>query len=196
MSRKKKKHVSVDSAAEGNSRRSFVVLGALATGALATLTPLVVGLRAFFAPLAQTSKRPKVRVALLSQVPDDGMPRNFPVKTDRIDAWTKYPAQRIGSVYLIRQPGAELPRALSAKCPHAGCFVGYTSGDELFRCPCHTSAFKLDGSRARGDAEVAPRGMDELPVELRSVAGADGTQEVWVEFIDFQTGHKEAIPTV
>jgi hypothetical protein len=39
--------------------------------------------------------------------------------------------------------------------------------------------------------------MDHLPVELVSIAMADGakTSEVWVEFIDFQTGHKEAIPS-
>ncbi len=39
--------------------------------------------------------------------------------------------------------------------------------------------------------------MDRLPVELRTMASAgDGEiAEVWIEFIDFQTGHKEAIPT-
>jgi Rieske Fe-S protein len=66
----------------------------------------------------------------------------------------------------------------------------------MFRCPCHTSEFKLDGARARGDAEVSPRDMDRLPVTLVSVeTGGKSVQEVWIEFIDFQTGHKEAIPT-
>lgn len=181
-----------------NNRRSFVAaVATVVAGAVAILTPLAVGIVTFLSPLFKRSSTSKVRVALLDQVPDDGMPRAFPVITDRIDAWTKYPAQRIGSVYLIRKPGEEKPLALTAKCPHAGCFVGYTPGDSLFRCPCHTSAFNLDGTRARGDAEVAPRGMDHLPVELVSIATADGgkTNEVWVEFIDFQTGHKEAIPS-
>jgi menaquinol-cytochrome c reductase iron-sulfur subunit len=180
-----------------NSRRSFIaVVTTIVAGAIAILTPFAVGIVTFFSPLFKKSSSSKVRVALLDQVPDDGMPRSFPVVADRVDAWTKYPAQRIGSVYLIRQPGEEKPTAFTAKCPHAGCFIGYTSGDSMFRCPCHTSAFKLDGTRANGDAEVSPRDMDRLPVELVQVAADGGkTSEVWIEFIDFQTGHKEAIPS-
>jgi Rieske Fe-S protein len=181
----------------GNRRSFFTIAAALATGAVAMLTPVGVGLATFFSPLFRKSKSPSVRVALLDQAPDDGMPRYFPIITDRVDAWTRYPAQRIGAVYLVRQPGEAKPTAFTAKCPHAGCSIGYTPGAKLFMCPCHTSSFNLDGTRARGDAEVAPRGMDRLPVEIRQFAAADGHEvaEVWVEFIDFQTGHKEAIPT-
>lgn len=180
-----------------NRRTFFEKLAAVVAGTLAIVTPFVVGAVAFISPLFKKNTSPQVRVALLSQVPDDGLPRSFPVVTNHVDAWTKYPEQRVGSVYLIRKPGEAKPTAFTAKCPHAGCFVGYKLGDELFRCPCHTSAFNLDGSRAHGDAEVAPRGMDRLPVELRTVNLSDesATTEVWVEFIDFQTGHKEAIPT-
>lgn len=208
---------------ENNRRTFFAAAATVVAGGVAVLTPLVAGLVTFFAPLSKRSSKSKVRIALLDQVPDDGIPRSFPVVTDRIDAWTKYPEQRVGSVYLVRQPGEEKPTAFTAKCPHAGCFIGYTPGDDQFRCPCHTSAFKLDGTRANGDAEVSPRDMDRLPVELRTTGeepaghglqrrrrrrlgpgapdqpdGAAVAQaiEVWVEFIDFQTGHKEAIPTV
>ena len=181
-----------------NNRRSFIaIVTTVVAGAITLLTPLAVGIVTFLSPLFKKSSSTKVRVALLDQVPDDGMPRAFPVVMDRVDAWTKYPAQRVGSVYLIRKSGEEKPLALAAKCPHAGCFIGYTPGDSLFRCPCHTSAFQLDGARAHGDAEVAPRDMDHLPVELVEIATADGTKarEVWIEFIDFQTGLKEAIPS-
>jgi menaquinol-cytochrome c reductase iron-sulfur subunit len=209
------------------SRRSFVaVAAALITGGIAMLTPLGVGLAAFFSPLKRKAQSSLVRVALLDQVPDDGAPRSFPVLADRVDAWNRYPAQRIGAVYLLRKQGERMPKAFTAKCPHAGCFIGYAPGAEEFRCPCHTSAFNLDGTRVRGDAEVAPRDMDPLKVELR-VAGRDAAPdgrglrfrrrrrggrdvdveanaalapdgdvvEVWVEFVDFQTGHKEQIPT-
>ncbi len=181
-----------------NNRRTFVAaLVAIVAGTIALLTPLVAGIVTFLSPLSKKSSSSKVRVALLDQVPADGVPRAFPVITDRIDAWNRYPEQRIGSVYLVRNPGEDKPTAFTAKCPHAGCFIGFTPGDDLFRCPCHTSAFKLDGVRAHGDAEVSPRDMDRLPVELVEVAANDGTKvsEVWIEFIDFQTGHKEAIPT-
>jgi menaquinol-cytochrome c reductase iron-sulfur subunit len=212
------------------TRRSFVaVAAALVTGAVAVLTPIGVGLASFFSPLRRKAAASStVRIALLEQVPDDGVPRSFPVLADRVDAWNRYPAQRVGAVYLVRQVGEEAPVAFTAKCPHAGCFIGFTPGDDTFKCPCHTSAFKLDGTRVNGDAEVSPRDMDELEVELvtidpqapigkhirdrhrlrrRGRGGSDhadrrvpepppGTHiEVWVDFVDFQTGHKEQVPT-
>jgi menaquinol-cytochrome c reductase iron-sulfur subunit len=210
------------------------VATAVVTGAIATLTPLGAGLATFLSPLRRKATSSEVRVALLEQVPDDGVPRMFSVQADRVDAWNRYPAQRIGAVYLVRKPGEATPVAFTAKCPHAGCFIGYTPGDKEFKCPCHTSAFKLDGSRVNGDAEVAPRDMDTLTVELRLIdpasaadePAADGPAgdgpgrrvrrrqrgralpeaeagdvaashvEVWVDFVDFQTGHKERIATV
>jgi Rieske Fe-S protein len=211
------------------SRRSFLtVVAAIVTGAMAVLTPLGVGLAAFFSPLRRKASAASVRVALLEQVPDDGVPRLFTVLADRVDAWNRYPSLRIGAVYLVRNKGDEAPIAFTAKCPHAGCFIGYTPGAAEFQCPCHTSAFKLDGVRVHGDAEVAPRDMDELEVELvtidpaapperrvrqrrrlrrrgdgprrgppRDEAPPPGTHvEVWVVFVDYQTGRKDRVPTV
>ena len=180
-----------------NRRSFFAAAAAVVLGGIAVLTPIGVGIASFLTPLFRKSQSSEVRIALLDQIPDDGMPRSFPVLADREDAWTRYPAQRIGAVYLIRKAGEAKPTAFTAKCPHAGCFIGYTPGAKVFQCPCHTSAFNLDGSRVNGDAEVSPRGMDELPVEIRQVKTADGQQlaEVWIEFIDFQTGHAERVPT-
>jgi len=183
--------------ASDDRRSFFAVVTTVVAGGLSLLTPLAAGLTVFFSPLFRRAKSPLVRITLLGEVPDDGVPRNFSVITDRIDAWNRYPAQRIGAVYLIRQPGEQKPVAFSAKCPHAGCFIGYAPGEQRFQCPCHTSAFHLDGTRLHGDQEVAPRGMDTLPVELREIelAGGQHATEVWVEFIDYQTGRKEKIPT-
>jgi len=180
-----------------NRRTFFAAAAAVVTGSIALVVPLGAGIASFLTPLFRKSKSSDVRVALLDQVPDDGMPRYFPVIADRVDAWTRYPAQRIGAVYLVRKPGEVQPLAFTAKCPHAGCFIGYAAGSNVFNCPCHTSSFNLDGTRVRGDSEVSPRDMDPLPVEIRQVTTADGGElaEVWVEFIDFQTGHKERIPT-
>lgn len=179
-----------------NRRSFFTAILAVATGAVAMVTPVVVGVVSYFSPLFRRHQSPEVRIALLSQVPADGVPRFFPVSHDREDAWNRYPEQKVGAVYLVRNEGEEKPTAFTAKCPHAGCFVGYTVGDSEFRCPCHTSSFNLDGSRVRGDDEVAPRDMDRLPVTLKEIGEDDSrVTEVWVEFIDFQTGHAEQVPT-
>ena len=177
-----------------DNRRSFF---AILAGAAALLTPLAAGIASFLSPLSRKGSSSLVRVALLCQVPDDGLPHLFPVIADREDAWNRYPRQRIGAVYLVRQPGEIEPVAFTAKCPHAGCFIGYTSGDDHFQCPCHTSAFNFDGTRRNGDQEVSPRGMDQLKVELSEITSNEGEEatEVYVEFIDYQTGHKKKIPT-
>ena len=184
---------------EKQGRRSFLTVSiTILSGAVAMLTPLAVGIVTFLSPLFRRSQPPEVRIALLNQVNPDGRPQLFPVCTDREDAWNRYPAQKIGAVYLIRLEGSDVPVAFTAKCPHAGCYIGYTAGDEYFRCPCHTSNFNLDGSRSKGDAEVSPRDMDELPVKLKKIKDQDGQEvtEVWVEFIDYQTGKKEKVPTI
>jgi Rieske Fe-S protein len=179
------------------NRRSFVTAAAaFVAGGLAIVAPVGAGLATFFSPLFRRSKPSQVRVALLDQVPDDGVPRFFPVLADRVDAWNRQPAQRIGAVYLVREKGADAPVAFTAKCPHAGCFIGYTPGEDAFKCPCHTSSFKLDGTRVSGDREVSPRDMDKLAIEVREAKAGDETlSEVWVEFVDFETGRKEQIRT-
>ena len=178
----------------GENRRSFF---AILTGTLAVLGPIGAGLWMFFSPLFRKSSSPEVRVALLDQVPDDGKPHFFPVVSDRQDAWTHYDAQKVGAVYLVRQPGEEKLIAFTAKCPHAGCSIGYSAEEQKFKCPCHTSAFNLDGARVNGDKEVAPRDMDPLEVNLNTVRGDDdmSVKEVMVTFVDFKTGHSEKIPS-
>ena len=81
--------------------------------------------------------------------------------------------------------GAE---ALQTTCPHAGCMVDYRPDSAVFKCPCHNSAFQLDGSII--EPSPAPRPMDSLRCEVRTRAG---TKEVWVEFENFYTGIGEKI---
>ncbi|MCH2113658.1 MAG: Rieske 2Fe-2S domain-containing protein [Pirellulales bacterium] len=181
-------------AAKEKNRRSFF---AILAGAIAMLGPIGAGICTFLSPLFRQTQSPAVRVGLLSQVPDDGEPHFFSVVTDWQDAWNRYPRQKIGAVYLIRQPGANAPIAFTAKCPHAGCSIGYSAAEGVFKCPCHTSVFNIDGTRAQGDEEVAPRDMDLLDVSLEELAveGGDPVIEIWVNFVDYQTGRSTKMPT-
>jgi menaquinol-cytochrome c reductase iron-sulfur subunit len=175
-------------------RNFFIKAGAIVCGSLLAIVPLASAVAVFISPVWRKHVGSWVRVALLDQVPDNGKPVGFPVITDREDAWNRYPAQRIGAVYLVRKPGVETPTAFTATCPHAGCFIGYTPGQDHFQCPCHTSAFNFDGTRVNGDREVAPRGMDSLEVEVRPSKADSNIREVWVHYERFQTGKKEKIP--
>jgi glycine/D-amino acid oxidase-like deaminating enzyme/nitrite reductase/ring-hydroxylating ferredoxin subunit len=52
-------------------------------------------------------------------------------------------------------------RAVSAKCTHMGCIVGWNSGERTWDCPCHGSRFAPDGSVVSSPATAS---LD--PVEL------------------------------
>ena len=156
-------------------------------GGLLALVPAGAGLAVFLDPLRRKTAGPggAVRVASLNALPNDGVPRKFPVIADRSDAWNKYPNTAIGAVYLRRTGDREVA-ALHVVCPHAGCFVDYAADRDNFLCPCHNSTFALDGS-INDPKSPSPRGMDPLEVELRG-------NEIWVAFKNFRAGTHERIP--
>ena len=56
----------------------------------------------------------------------------------------------VGDVVLT-QPTAGVFKGLSTECPHKGCAVSAVADGEI-TCPCHGSAFGLDGAVLKGPA--------------------------------------------
>jgi len=163
-------------------RRGFLTkLMAILCGGLATLPPLAAGVWAFLDPLGRKAGGAKfLPVTDLSAIPDDGVPRQFAVISDRTDAWTGFAAEPIGAVYLRREKGSNEVEALSATCPHAGCFVEMEGAGKCFRCPCHNSTFTLDGGIVA--PSPSPRAMDGLECRVTK------SGEVEVKFEKFRAG--------
>lgn len=168
-------------------RRGFLAkVMAVVTGGLATLPPLAAGLWAFLDPLSRKGAGAKfLPITELSAIPDDGMPRQFAVISDRVDAWTGFAAEPIGAVYLRREKGSATVEALSATCPHAGCFVEMEGTGKCFRCPCHNSTFTLDGGIVA--PSPSPRAMDALECRVAK------NGEVEVMFQKFRAGIAEKV---
>jgi menaquinol-cytochrome c reductase iron-sulfur subunit len=168
-------------------RDFFKTVWAAVIGAFLGLVPLGAGLTVFLDPLRRkTADSNTVWVTSLDALPDDGVPRKFPVLATRVDAWNRTTQVPIGAVYL-RRTGERQIQAFNVVCPHAGCFVDYLSDRSHYLCPCHNSTFTVDG-RIDDRASPAPRGLDSLAVELRN------GKEVWVKFQNFQAGRPEKIP--
>jgi len=172
----------------GEDRRGFLKkFLASAIGAVLMLVPAVAGLRVMLDPLRRKSAAGGlVRVTSLEALSADGVPRKFSVVADREDAWNKFRNVPIGAVYLRRTTEGRL-EALNVVCPHAGCFVDFNGGRGQFICPCHNSAFAMDGRIADAKSPSA-RGLDTLEVEVRN------EKEVWVKFQNFEAGKAEKVP--
>lgn len=170
-------------------RRNFLLeFWTIAIGGIVGLFPFLSGLAVLLDPLGRSKASEdgpeSVRVASFSAVPDDGVPRQFPVVKDKKDAWTFSPNERVGAVFLRRESGSETVEAFNCVCPHAGCFIGYDNTNDLFQCPCHTSAFNLDGSIIA--PSPSPRDMDKLETKVE-----DGW--VTVAFANYIPGKHEKI---
>ena len=179
---------------EDRPRRGFLVrFLAVLIGGFVALAPVLPGLAVLLDPLRKRQGGAgggrRIRVARLDAVPDDGVPRQFPVIADEVDGWNRTADQPIGSVYLRRLPGSDKVEALNAICPHAGCFIAVieTAQGKRLGCPCHTSVFDLSGEMLSG---VSPRAMDPLTVDEQALAESG---EVWIEFQNFHTGRHDRV---
>jgi len=176
-------------------RRNFLTkFLAIVIGGLIMAVPLASGLALFFDPLlrrrrsahdpeARRDAEGYLRVASLAALPEGGRPQVFTVYDDVVDAWNKFGNQPIGRVYLRKLADGRVT-AFNVRCPHLGCAVDYRPSQNDYFCPCHTSAFNLDGQK---ENEIPPRGMDSLEVKIK------GGSEVWVRYESFKAGTPEKI---
>ncbi|WP_165064175.1 QcrA and Rieske domain-containing protein [Paludisphaera rhizosphaerae] len=173
------------------NRRDFHRLGTRVLGALVKLAVAVPAAAFLLNPLRRKGdggSETFESLVPLSQLPV-GVPKSFGIVRDQIDGWVKYPKEPAGSVWLVRQPEGVEPAvvAFSAECPHLGCAINMGDDGKHFVCPCHTSAFDIEG---KPQNQVPPRPMDRLDVELSK----DADPIVRVRFQRFRTLAEEKIP--
>lgn len=170
-------------------RRGFLAAAAsVVIGGIMTLTPIAAGVAFLLDPLLRRrssfrggDKDGFLPVAKLSQLPDDGTPLRFPLRADKIDAWNVFKDQTIGTVYLRKMPGDQVI-AFNDTCPHLGCKVEFQDASRSFLCPCHASAFTLEGEPTN---KIPPRPLDKLEIKT------DANGDVWVKYQDYQCGIKK-----
>jgi menaquinol-cytochrome c reductase iron-sulfur subunit len=180
----------------GERRSFFTKAAAIVVGAIVAIFPFAAGLGVLLDPLRRraTANHAEeavqfVRLGPLDILRADGIPHQFALTDDVADAWTRSPAQRVGSAFLMRTDSPAGPKitALSSVCPHLGCAVDFNGKAGEFECPCHASAFAEDGKKLYGPSL---RGLDPLEVKL---VENDGKQEIWVECARFRAGIAERI---
>ena len=64
-------------------------------------------------------------------------------------------------------------------------FLSNKPAEKIYFCPCHTSEFKLDGTKQN---DIPPRHLDTLEIQIRNGG------EVWLKFQNFRATTPEKIP--
>jgi menaquinol-cytochrome c reductase iron-sulfur subunit len=181
-----------------STRRDFHRIGTFLLGGLMALVLAVPGVGYLLTPIlkrrgsgAETSDgadESYFDLARLSEL-TEGVPKSFSILAERQDAWVRYPREPLGSVWLLRQPAgsSEPVIAYTAECPHLGCSVNLSADGQRFACPCHNSAFTLEGTPVNS---IPPRPMDRLAVQLSD----DADPRIRVRFERFRTMAEEKIP--
>lgn len=147
--------------AEPRPTRRTVTLAIVAGGCAIAAATAIPAAAFVAAPIASKGAAGHwVRTLRLEQLVD-GEPKRVAIVDDRRDAWTIERAVELGSVWVVKN--GEKITAFSAVCPHLGCSVNVAPGGAGFLCPCHTSAFALDGKRKSGPA---PRDLDTLATRI------------------------------
>jgi menaquinol-cytochrome c reductase iron-sulfur subunit len=150
-------------------------------------------------------------VKLDELVLDPPKPVQGVVRDTRTDAWTLYPNDVIGRVWVVRmgaRPDLSTPEKVEAFnigsqakkedylivfttiCPHLGCSVNLNNTGNGFLCPCHAASYDLNGERT--GANPAKRGMDTLAWNI-DPADPDANR-ILVEYRNFKTLEEKKVP--
>jgi len=91
---------------------------------------------------------------------------NIPVemvfRKNRVDGW-KVISEKT-TAWVVKLPGNEVV-AFGPQCTHLGCAYHWDGSRNQFVCPCHSSAFSVDGSVVSGPA---PRPLDRYQARVEN----------------------------
>jgi menaquinol-cytochrome c reductase iron-sulfur subunit len=90
----------------------------------------------------------------------DGTPAEVIFDRVRKDSWRV--STEKSSAWILKKSDQEVV-AFGPSCTHLGCAYKWDAGTNNFICPCHTSAFSIDGKVLSGPA---PRPLDRYDVRL------------------------------
>lgn len=77
-----------------------------------------------------------------------------------------------GGILYVTRVGQAALQAVSAKCTHQGCEVGWNAADYSFHCPCHGAVFGASGKSVRGTRRRPEELLPALPsVPIRQQGG-------------------------
>ena len=86
-------------------------------------------------------------------------PKQVLIQRKRIDAWKTTLQEE--TAWVFKHKGEVT--AISPSCPHLGCGVSFVAESGEFFCPCHDSAFSIEGEVLSGPS---PRALDRFETRV------------------------------
>jgi menaquinol-cytochrome c reductase iron-sulfur subunit len=154
---------------ETQTRRSFYTtlikgLGSLISAALA----IPAGAYLLVSPKS-SGKSKFIEAADLTEL-QIGKPKEVTFERTRVDGWRTFREKVIA--WVVRTDEKNVV-AYSPQCTHLGCAYHWEDQQGKFICPCHASAFSLDGKVLEGPAD---RPLDRYMVQIKNSKLLIGSQ--------------------
>lgn len=90
-----------------------------------------------------------------------GTPEEISFHRTRVDGWMV--TSEKATAWVVKKPDNQVI-AFSPQCTHLGCAYHWDAASHNFVCPCHSSAFSIDGKVLAGPA---PRPLDRYLVNVQ-----------------------------
>ena len=145
----------------GESRRNWLVRAIYGMGGLIGAALAAPAAAYLFVPARSKKGSAWIEVAELERLPLKSA-EEVVFRHTRADGW-KVSTEK-ATAWLVKN-GENDVTAFAPQCTHLGCVYSFDSGKSQFVCPCHTSAFSLDGKVLTGPA---PRPLDRLAVKIEN----------------------------
>ncbi len=161
------------------SRRTFfhwITLAAAGVVGLGLAFPLVGTL---VSPAFSRRRREWVDVGGVEELPA-GRPTQLDHVTTVRDGWLEAKSQK--AVWAVKQAQGEV-KVFSPICTHLGCGYRWDETEKKFLCPCHGSAYDINGQVLGGPA---PRPLDVLPSKVEG-------GRLLVMYQDFKSGLSKSV---
>jgi menaquinol-cytochrome c reductase iron-sulfur subunit len=145
---------------EGLTRRTFYLASIYLLWSVIGIALAIPALVYLLFPPRARKEEEFVEAADLAQLPVQ-TPEEVVFRRNRVDGW-KITSEKT-TAWVVKLSDSDV-RAYGPQCTHLGCAYHWDERKRNFLCPCHTSAFGVDGKVLSGPA---PRPLDRYELKLQ-----------------------------
>jgi len=146
---------------QGSTRRAFHLAVVYVLGALIGLAMAIPTILYLLVPPKPRKQSGFIDAGDISQL-TPGVPIALSFQESRLDGWRLETEKK--TAWVVKEPNNQIV-AFGAQCTHLACAYHWEMESGKFICPCHGSAFAIDGKVLDGPA---PRPLDRYVTKIEN----------------------------